>query len=72
MQTPGKELSHATGFCLGEGLAGDLADIGPRRFYDDIDINVVTVTFMNRLKRPDGHSPPLFFPYHGRRRWPVG
>lgn len=44
MRTPGEELAHAAGFCLGEGIVdvpGDIRSIG---FCDGSDTNVVAVT----------------------------
>jgi FdhD protein len=43
MRTPGEEIFHAAGFCLGEGIAdspGDFASIG---YCKDLDPNVIDV-----------------------------
>jgi FdhD protein len=44
MRTPGDEIPHVAGFCLGEGIADRPADIGSVAFCDGSDTNVVTVT----------------------------
>jgi len=44
MRTPGEELFHAAGFCLGEGIADQPEDIQSLAFCDGSDTNVVTVT----------------------------
>ena len=44
MRTPGEELAHAAGFCLGEGLVDRLKDISALAFCDGGDTNTVTVT----------------------------
>jgi FdhD protein len=44
MRTPGDEIPHVAGFCLGEGIADTPADIGAVAFCDGSDTNVVTVT----------------------------
>lgn len=44
MRTPGEEIPHAAGFCLGEGIVDTLNDIGTLAFCDGGDTNVVTVT----------------------------
>jgi FdhD protein len=44
MRTPGEEIPHAAGFCLGEGIIDTLNDIGTLAFCDAGDTNVVTVT----------------------------
>lgn len=54
MRTPGNEIAHVAGFCLGEGIVDspdDFTTIG----YCDEDVNVVTVTLKEeRIKRiPD-------------------
>jgi len=62
MRTPGEELSHVAGFCLGEGLVDDLADIGTLGFCDEIDTNVVTVTLTKSRRRK-------IAPYMDRRQY---
>ncbi len=54
MRTPGDEIAHVAGFCLGEGVVDspdDFATLG----YCDEDVNVVTVTLIaERIKNiPD-------------------
>lgn len=44
MRTPGDEVAHVAGFCLGEGIADDPDDISAIAFCDGSDTNVVTVT----------------------------
>jgi FdhD protein len=44
MRTPGEEVSHAAGFCLGEGIVDTPDDLAAIGFCDDQDANVVTVT----------------------------
>lgn len=43
MRTPGEELPHAAGFCLGEGLVDDRSDFAAIGFCEDLDPNVVDV-----------------------------
>lgn len=43
MRTPGDEIPHAAGFCLGEGLADNFNDFATIGFCRDIDPNVVEV-----------------------------
>lgn len=44
MRTPGEELAHVAGFCLGEGIVDTPDDIKSLAFCDGEDSNVVTVT----------------------------
>ncbi len=44
MRTPGEELNHVAGFCLGEGLIDTPSDINALGFCDGADTNVVTLT----------------------------
>jgi len=44
MRTPGDEHAHVAGFCLGEGIINEPADIISLGFCDGQDTNVVTVT----------------------------
>ncbi len=44
MRTPGDELAHAVGFCLGEGIIDRHEDYTSLAFCDGGDTNVVTVT----------------------------
>jgi FdhD protein len=43
MRTPGDEVAHAAGFCLGEGLVDSIDDFSTLGYCEQ-DINVVTVT----------------------------
>lgn len=43
MRTPGDELVHATGFCLGEGIIDSLDDIKTIGYDREMDANVVDV-----------------------------
>jgi FdhD protein len=43
MRTPGDEVAHAAGFCLGEGLVDFIDDFSTLGYCEE-DINVVTVT----------------------------
>lgn len=50
MRTPGHEISHVAGFCLGEGIIDAYDDIKQIAFCDGSDTNTVTVTLnMSRL-----------------------
>ncbi len=44
MRTPGDEIAHAAGFCLGEGIVDSPDDFTTIAFCDDVDTNVVAVT----------------------------
>ena len=56
MRTPGSELAHAAGFCLGEGIVDVPEDIAALSFCDDSDTNVVTITLSEtRRKVVSGH-----------------
>lgn len=43
MRTPGEELFHAAGFCLGEGIADSLDDFITIEYSEDADPNVIDV-----------------------------
>lgn len=43
MRTPGEEIPHAAGFCLGEGLVDSVNDFATIGFCRDIDPNVVDI-----------------------------
>lgn len=43
MRTPGDEIPHAAGFCLGEGLVDSRRDFASIGFCEDLDPNVVDV-----------------------------
>lgn len=44
MRTPGDEIAHVAGFCLGEGIVDTPDDFTSIGFCEDDDTNVVTVT----------------------------
>jgi FdhD protein len=44
MRTPGDEIPHVAGFCLGEGIVDTPDDLTTLAFCDGSDSNVVTVT----------------------------
>lgn len=54
MRTPGDEIAHVAGFCLGEGIVDSLDDFTTLGYCDE-DVNVVTVTLKpERINRiPD-------------------
>ena len=43
MRTPGEEIPHAAGFCLGEGIVDSFHDFATIGFCEDLDPNVVEV-----------------------------
>ena len=55
MRTPGEEIAHVAGFCLGEGIVDSPDDILSIAFCDGEDTNVVAVTLKEsrRNKIPD-------------------
>ena len=55
MRTPGEEIAHAAGFCLGEGLVDSRNDFAAVGFCQDLDPNVVEVRLKpeRREKVPD-------------------
>ena len=56
MRTPGAELAHVAGFCLGEGIVETPEDILELAFCDGDDTNVVTVTLSDtRQKSASDH-----------------
>ncbi|MGD8369215.1 MAG: formate dehydrogenase accessory sulfurtransferase FdhD [Desulfobacterales bacterium] len=57
MRTPGDEIAHAAGFCLGEGLVDDPDDIAAVGGCDGTEANVVTVTL--RESRREKVAPLL-------------
>lgn len=44
MRTPGDEIPHVAGFCLGEGIVDTPDDFGSIAFCDGADTNVIAVT----------------------------
>jgi FdhD protein len=51
MRTPGKEIPHAAGFCLAEGLVDDAGDFAAIGFCEDMDPNVVTVSLVQQRRK---------------------
>lgn len=51
MRTPGEEVFHAAGFCLGEGIVDDVDDFESIDYDEDVDANVIDI----RLK-PERHK----------------
>lgn len=50
MRTPGDEIAHVAGFCLGEGIIDTPENIASIAFCDGSDTNVVTVTLESSRK----------------------
>ncbi|UCF94212.1 MAG: formate dehydrogenase accessory sulfurtransferase FdhD [Desulfobacterales bacterium] len=57
MRTPGDEIAHVAGFCLGEGIIDTPDDCTSIAFCDGADTNVVTVTL--KSSRRDAISETL-------------
>ena len=55
MRTPGEEIPHAAGFCLGEGLVDSLNDFAAIGFCRDLDPNVVDVKLTPERREKAGH-----------------
>ncbi len=55
MRTPGEELFHAAGFCLGEGIANSPDDFNAIGYCKDLDPNVIDIRLKpeRREKIPD-------------------
>ena len=55
MRTPGDEMAHVAGFCLGEGIVDTPDDFTSIGFCEDDDNNVITVTLRSsrREKIPE-------------------
>jgi FdhD protein len=55
MRTPGDEIAHVAGFCLGEGIVDTPDDFTSIGFCEDDDTNVITVTLRSsrREKIPE-------------------
>jgi FdhD protein len=43
MRTPGEEIVHATGLCLGEGLIDSVQDVAKIGYDSDIDPNLIDI-----------------------------
>ncbi len=54
MRTPGEEIAHVAGFCLGEGVIDRLADTVAIGLCDDENPNVVTVTLTPERRAASG------------------
>jgi len=50
LRTPGEEIAHVAGFCLGEGIVDRPEEIATIGFCDGSDTNVVTVTLNDARK----------------------
>ncbi len=50
MRTPGDEIAHAAGFCLGEGIVDSPDDIMSIDFCNDHNTNIVTLTLTRKRK----------------------
>jgi len=51
MRTPGEELFHAAGFCLGEGIADDPDDFAAIGYCRDLDPNVIDIRLTPRRRK---------------------
>ncbi len=51
MRTPGDELFHAAGFCLGEGIADSPDDFGAIGYCDDLDSNVIDIRLTDERRK---------------------
>ena len=51
MRTPGDEIAHVAGFCLGEGIVDTPDDFTSIGFCEDDDTNVVTVTLRSSRRK---------------------
>jgi len=51
MRTPGEEVPHVAGFCLGEGLVDEFEDFSTIGYCDQMDPNVVTVKLQPARKK---------------------
>ncbi len=50
MRTPGQEIFHAAGFCLGEGIADSMDDFTNIGYCNDLDPNVIDVRLTPKRK----------------------
>ncbi len=55
MRTPGNEIWHAAGFCLGEGLVSRPEDIRTIGYDVDLDSNVIDVWLTAERRKKIGH-----------------
>jgi FdhD protein len=55
MRTPGEELAHAAGFCLGEGLVDTQDDFAALGFCEDRDSNVVDIRLTQERREKVPH-----------------
>ncbi len=50
MRTPGEEIFHAAGFCLGEGIAGSSDDFKTMGYDKDLDPNIIDIWLTSERK----------------------
>ncbi len=50
MRTPGEEIFHAAGFCLGEGIAGSSDDFKTIGYDKDLDPNIIDIWLTSERK----------------------
>jgi FdhD protein len=55
MRTPGDEVFHAAGFCLGEGIIDSLDDITTIGYDKDLDANVVDIWLTSERRKKIPH-----------------
>jgi FdhD protein len=51
MRTPGEEIFHAAGFCLGEGIAGSSDDFKTMGYDKDLDPNIIDIWLTSERKK---------------------
>jgi len=51
MRTPGEEIFHAAGFCLGEGIAGSSDDFKTIGYDKDLDPNIIDIWLTSERKK---------------------
>ena len=51
MRTPGEELVHAAGFCLGEGIVSSVDDFETIVYCEDLDPNVIEILLKPRRRK---------------------
>ncbi len=61
MRTPGEEVAHAAGFCLGEGLVDSPDDFKAMDYEENQDPNVIDVRLVPGRRRQDGGREPAPF-----------
>jgi len=69
MRTPGEEIFHAAGTCLGEGIV-DSADDFDRICWDaNIDSNIVDIWLTREHKKKHSHDPEMQKLYQPDQLW---